>query len=67
MRRKCKPFPPVIILGSVRSLTDQMDDLGERRGKIRREIFDSLRPGCRNDSNTFLHSFGTIPADKDCS
>ena len=56
------PFLPLIIMGNGRSLVDKMDEL--RAWKT--PSFFSPRSGCRNNSNSFLLSFKTIRADRDC-
>ena len=67
-RKKFKRFLPLIIMRSVRSLADKIDKVGALM-RIQQQyqegnIIFSLRPGCENSSNTYLHSFKTKQADR---
>jgi len=68
--RRVKPFLPLIIMGSVRSLEDKIDKSGpwwQHSRNIREAIlYFLLIPGCRKSFNTSLLRFMLLWADRDC-
>ena len=69
--REGEPFLPLIIVGGVRSLLDEMDKLGalKRTQQKYQEgdyIFFSSRDSCKSSYGTSLLCFGTVQASGDC-